>query len=124
MCLTISPNGEVVLYKNKGQCVTFKTKGRPTQEERTVMDCPKKRCAELSKLKHEIYFEEGTEMLIALYISSDQMLCHVHMFPETWFMDVTANLNRLKRDVFVMVVYDACGKCYVGNLTVIPSGQA
>ena len=79
---------------------------------------------ELSKLKHEICFEEGTRMLIALSISSDQMLCHVHMFPETWFMDVTANLNRLKRDVIVMVVRDACGKCYVGNLTVIPSGQA
>ena len=52
------------------------------------------------------------------------MLCHIHMFPETWFMDVTANLNRLKRDVFVMVIRDVCRKCYVGNLTVISSGQA
>ena len=96
MCLTISPKGELVLYKNKGRCVTFKSKGRPTQEEQTVMDCPKKMRAELAKLNHEMCFEEGTEILIALFISSDQMLRHVHMIPEIWFVDVTANLNRLK----------------------------
>ena len=124
VCLTIAPDGELVLYKNKGQLATFKTKGRLTKEERTVMDCPKKLRAELAKLKHEISFEKGNEILIALSISSDQMLRHVHMFPETWLMDVTANLNRLKPDVYVMVVRDACGKCYIGNLTVIPSGQA
>ena len=72
-----------MLYKNKGQRVTFKTKDRPTQEEQKVLDCSKKMRVELSKLKHEMYFEEGTEMLIALSISSDQMLCHVHMFPGT-----------------------------------------
>jgi hypothetical protein len=108
VCLTIAPDGELVLYKNKGQLSTFKTKGRPTQEERTVMDCPKLMRVELEKMKHEMCFKDGTEMLIALSILSDQMLRHVHMFPETWFMDVTANLNKLKRDVFVMVVYDAC----------------
>ena len=43
----------------------------------------KKLRVELSKLKHEMCFEKGTEMLIALSISSDQMLRHVHMFPET-----------------------------------------
>ena len=124
MCLTIYPKGELDLYKNKGQRVNFKTKGRPTQEERKVLDCSKKMRVELSKLKHEMCFKDGTKMLIAFFISSNQMLCHVHMFPETWFMDVTANLNKLKHDVFVMVVCDACGKCYVGNFTVIPSGQA
>jgi hypothetical protein len=124
VCLTISPKGELVMYKNKGQRLAFKTKGRPTLEEREVLDCSKKLRVELSKLKREMCFEKGTEMLIALSISSDQMLRHVHMFPETWFMDVTANLNKLKRDVFVMVVRDACGKCYVGNFTVIPSGQS
>ena len=110
--------------KKKGQAATFKTKGRPTQEEHPVMDCPKKRCAELAKLKHEMGFKKGTNMLIAVSISSDQMLCHVHMFSETWFMDVTSNLNRLKWDVFIVIVRDACWKRYIGNFTVIPSGQA
>ena len=72
------------------------------------MYCPEKMRTELAKLKHNMCFEEGTEMSIALSISSDQMLCHVHMLPETWFMDVTANLNRLKRDGFVMVAHDTC----------------
>ena len=85
--LTISPKGELVMYKNKGQRLAFKTKGRTTLEEREVLDCSKKLRAELSKLKREMCFEKGTEMLIALSISSDQMLCHVHMFPETWFME-------------------------------------
>ena len=123
MCLTISLKGKLVLYKNKGQYVTFKTKGCPRQEEQKVLDFSKKMRVELSKLKHEMPSEEGTEMLIALSISSDQIFRHVHMFPKTWFMDVTANLNRLKCDVFVMVVHDACGKCYVCNLTAVPSGQ-
>ena len=83
VCLTISPKGELVLYKNKGQRVAFKPKGRPTQEERKVLDCSKQMCVELSKLKHEMCFEESTKMLTALFISSNQMLRHVHMFPET-----------------------------------------
>ena len=52
--------------------------------------------AKLAKLKQKMSFEKGSKMLIALSISFDQMLCHVHMISETWLMDVTVNLNRLK----------------------------
>ena len=41
VCLTISPKGGLVLYKNKGQRLAFKKKGRPTLEERKVLDCSK-----------------------------------------------------------------------------------
>ena len=115
VCLTMAPNGDLVVYKNKG---------RPTSEERIIMDCPEKMRVELQKLRDELTIDHGNEILVALSIASDQMLRHVHMFPETWFMDVTANTNKLKRDIFLMVVRDANGQCFVGNLTVIPSGQS
>ena len=47
----------------------------------------------------------------------------VHMFPEVFYMDVTANTNRQKRDMFLLVVKDANGETFIGNATVIPSGQ-
>ena len=115
VCLTMAQNGDLVVYKNKG---------RPTAEERTVMACSDKMRIELQKLRDELSVDHGNEILVALSIASDQMMRHVHMFPETWFMDVTANTNRLKRDIFLMVVRDSNGQCFVGNLTVIPSGQS
>jgi hypothetical protein len=38
-------------------------------------------------------------------------------------LDVTANTNRQKRDLFLMVVKDPCGSVYIGNITFIPSGK-
>ena len=45
------------------------------------------------------------------------------MFPEVFFMDVTANTNRQKRELFILIVKDASGKTFIGNATVIPSGK-
>jgi hypothetical protein len=115
VCLTMAPNGDLVVYKNKG---------RPTAEERTIMDCPDKMRVELQKLRDELTVDPGNEILVVLSIASDQMMGHVHMFPETWFMDVTANTNQLKRYIFLVIFCDANGQCFFGNLTVIPSGQS
>lgn len=87
------------------------------------MSCPRKLKAELKKLKEEMSYKPGTEILLAISIASDEMTRHVHMFPEVFYMDVTYNTNRQKRDLFVMVLKDASGETFVGNLTVIPSGQ-
>lgn len=115
VCLTMSPSGDLVVYKNKG---------RPNAEEKTIMKCSEKLKKEIERLNEEMGYEPGTEVLLALSIASDQMIRHVDMFPEVFFMDVTANTNRQRRDVFLMVVRDASGQCYVGNMTVIPCGQA
>ena len=63
----------------------------------------------------------GTEILLALSIASDEMVRHVQMFPEVAYMDVTSKTNRQKRDVFLMVVKDASGETFIGNVTLIPS---
>ena len=65
----------------------------------------------------------GTEILLALSIAINEMICHVAMFLEVMYMDVTANTNRQKCDLFVMVVKDASSETFVGNLMVIPSGK-
>ncbi|KAL7543722.1 hypothetical protein ACHAXR_013004 [Thalassiosira sp. AJA248-18] len=112
--MTMSPEGDLVVWKNRG---------RPTGEEREIMNCPKKLKAELDKLKKEIGYKEGTEILLALSVATDEMVRHVNMFPEVFYLDVTANTNRQKRDLFIMVVKDANGQTFIGNATVIPSGK-
>ena len=47
----------------------------------------------------------------------------VNMFPEVFYLDVTANTNKQKRELFLMVVKDANGKAYIGNATIIPCGK-
>ena len=45
------------------------------------------------------------------------------MFPEVMFLDVIANTNRQKLDLFLMVVKDASGQTFIGNASVLPCGQ-
>ena len=84
------------------------------------MKYSKKLKAELRKLKKQMSFNEGTKILLAISIASDEMIRHVSMFPEVMFMDITANTNRQKRNLFVMVVNDGSGEAFVGNITIIP----
>ena len=67
--------------------------------------------------------QNGEEILLSLTIADDEMQCSVHMFPEVMFMDVIAKTNRQKRDLFLMVVKDASGQCFIGNATLLPCGQ-
>ena len=115
LCLTMSPTGDLVVWKNKG---------RPTKEESEILKCPIKMRNALERLKKDLNFKDGTEILLALSIASDEMVRHVNMFPEVFFMDVTANTNRQKRHLFIMVVKDANGQTFIGNATVIPSEKS
>lgn len=114
VCLTMTPDNELLVWKNRG---------RPTEEEREVMKCPDKMREQIDILKQTMSLNSNTEVLLCISIASDEMIRHVNMFPEVFFMDVTANTNRQKRELFVMTVKDASGECFPGNLTVIPSGQ-
>jgi hypothetical protein len=106
-------NNDLYVYTNRGR-------PKETSHKISASDTLKK---ELRKLKKELSFTEGTEILLALSMASDEMIRHVQMFPEVWFMDVTAQTNKQNRDIFIMVVKDASRQCYAGNITVIPSGQ-
>ena len=67
--------------------------------------------------------QNGQEILLSITIADDDMIWHVHMFPEVMFMDTIANTNRQKRDLFLMVVKDASVECFIGNTTLLPCGQ-
>ena len=113
VCMTMKANDDLYVYTNRG---------RPRESAHKI-DATTFLKKQLRKLRKEMAFEDGTELLLALSMASDQMIRHVQMFPEVWFMDVTAKTNKQNRDIFIMVVKDASGQCYVGNITVIPSGQ-
>ena len=112
--LCMKPNGDLFVYKNRG---------RPTTEEVVLLSCPKKMKKELKRMKKEMSFKDETEILLAISVASDDMIRSVHMFPEVFYMDVTANTNKQKRDLFLMVVKDANGETFIGNATIIPSGK-
>ena len=109
--------------KSSGDILVITSRGRPTTEQKQIMNCPKKIKKELEKLRKQLGFNDGTDILLALSIASDEMMRHVHMFPEVFFMDVTSNTNRQKRELFILVVKDASGETFIGNATVIPSGK-
>ena len=72
VCLTMHSKDDLLVYTN---C------GRSTAEEAKIIKCTKSLCAELRKLKKEMGYAKGTEILL--------MMRHVHMFPEIFYMDVT-----------------------------------
>ena len=78
---------------------------------------------ESKRMKKEMSFKDQTEILLAISIASDDIIQSVHMFPEVFYMDVTANTNKQKCDFFLMVVKDANGETFIGNATIIPSGK-
>ena len=78
---------------------------------------------DLPSLRKDLNMKDGPSILLALAIATDEMQRHVHMFPEVMFLDVIANTNQQKRDLFLMVVKDASGETFIGNTSVLPCGQ-
>ena len=68
-------------------------------------------------------YKDGTEILLAVSVATDSMIRHVSMYPEVMFFDVTANTNKIKRNLFLMVIKDSNNESFIGNATVIPSEQ-
>ena len=102
--LCMKPNGDIFVYKNRG---------RPTTEEVVLFSFPKKMKKELKRMKKEMSFKDETEILLAISVASDDMIRSVHMFPEVFYMDVTANTKKQKRDLFLMVVKVANGETFI-----------
>ena len=81
-----------------------RNKGRPTNEEQKKMNCPKETRTKINEMSKRLGFKKGTEIVLMVSISSDEMTHQVHMFPECWFLDCSCNANREKRDLFLLVV--------------------
>ena len=72
--------------------VQYTNRGRPSNAQR--LKTPRQTKIELRKLKKQMNYKDGTEILLAISLVTDDMNRHVAMFPEVMFLDVTANTNR------------------------------
>ena len=96
-------------------------RGHLTKAE--TMRSSQKLKSDLQKLKSEMNYKDGTEILLAVSVVTDDMTRHVAMFPEVFYLDVTANTNKLKREIFRTVVKDSNRQTFIGNITVTSSGK-
>ena len=112
--LVMSKDGDLIVYKNKG---------RPTKAQTESIKMNGNLRHELAKLKKKMKYKDGTEILLALSIASDEMIRAFHMFPEVAYLDVTSNTNKEGRDLFLMVGKEADGSTFIANATIIPSQQ-
>ena len=55
--------------------------------------------------------------------ASDEIIRETMKYPEVFFMDCTAQVNKQKREFFFSVIRTSFGKCHLSNMTVIPSGN-
>ena len=112
VAITMNSDLDLTVYTNRG---------RPRKAD--TLRSTKKLKKDLRELKEKMNYKDGTEILLALSVATDEMSRHVHMFPEVFYLDVTANTNKLKKDIFLMVIKDSNGQTFVGNVTAIPSGK-
>ena len=76
----------------------YTNRGRPTKAKTLQTSAETKR--DLTKLKKEMKYNDETELLLAISITTDDMNRHVNMFPEVFYLDVTANTNKQKGTFF------------------------
>ena len=110
-----------LVMDKSGHLLVYKNKGRPTLEEKRSLEINGALTKELKKLKEEMAYNDGTDIILALSVASDEMMRTVYMFPKVVYMDVTLGTNKQKHNLFLMVVKDGNGETYIGNVTIIPS---
>ena len=82
IALTMDKNLDLNIYTHRG---------RPTKSE--SMKSEGQLCTDLRKLKKEMNYKDGTEILLALSVATDDMIHHVAMFPEVFiFMSLPTQI--------------------------------
>ncbi len=79
--------------------------------------------SDIEHLRESLTFDSNTKLVLLLSFSTDKMIKRTMMYPEVYFMDCTGRANRQKRELFISVVRSPSGKCFMSNVTVIPSGD-
>ena len=113
------PDSGLMSYYGKGRPNNSEKESRDKQQE----DCSPEVRKQINQLRKDLKFDNKSKLVLLLSIASDEMIRMCMMNPEVFYMDVTANTNRQKRDLFVLCVKDSLGKSYPVNITVIPSGK-
>ena len=78
-----------ILHNNAGLYTC--SKGCPNNEEvRIRLDCSTKIQADLEQLRDDYILNEKSQMLVMISMATDEMMQHVAMYPDVWFVDTTA----------------------------------
>ena len=76
---------------------------------------------EIVDLRQALTFDNNTKLVLLLSFSTNDMVKQTMIYPEVYFMDCSGRANRQKRELFISVVRSPLGKCYMSNMSVIPS---
>jgi len=71
VAITMNSDLDLTVYTNRG---------RPRKAD--TLRSTKKLKKDLRELKEKMNYKDGTEILLALSVATDEMSRHVHMFPE------------------------------------------
>ena len=102
-----------------GLCAISKPRGRPQVSELLKSDSVVQ--SEISTLISKLTFD-SKKLVIMILFASDEMIRETMKYPEVFFMDCTARVNKQKREFFFSVIRTPSGKCHLSNMTIIPSG--
>ena len=60
-------------------------------------------------------YKDGTDILLAISVASDEITRALHMFPYVAYMDVTSNTTKEGRYLFLVVGKDSDGSTFIGS---------
>ena len=128
----LNPNSSFHIYRHKischvvyddpelGLCAISKPRGRPQISELLKSDEVVQ--SEINTLRSELTFDSNKKLVLMISFASDEMIRETMKYPEVFFMDCTARVNKQKREFFFSVIRTPSGKCHLSNMTIIPSG--
>lgn len=102
-------------------CALSRPRGRPCTTDILKTDLTVQ--SEIDSLRSELTFDSGKKLVLLISFASDEMIRETMKYPEVFFMDCTARVNKQKREFFFSVIRTPSGKCHLSNMTVIPSGK-
>lgn len=91
IALVSEPDDELLVYKGKGQ---------PPRKEMQTISADGNLKKHLRHLHRDLKLQDSSRILLALSVSTTNMICTMYMFPEVLFVDAAANMKRQKRDIF------------------------
>ena len=112
-----------LVMDNHDNLIVYKGKGRHTTAERESIKVRGDLRKELKNVRKDLLMNEGQDILLAISVATDEMIRSMHMFPEIQFVDTIANINKQKRSMLVAILKHSSGKCFIGNISILPCEQ-
>ena len=90
-----------------GVCAISRPRGRPLTTE--ILKSDEAIMSEISDLRKELTFCNDKKLVLMISFASDEMIRETMKYPEVFFMDCTARVNKQKREFFFSVIRTPSG---------------